>query len=165
MTAEDLPSADAVDWRWIAEARLAAMQMQALSEVRRKEAVTIARTVMLALTAYSTPIGRSPLMPARDLARDLAKPYSVLEATALHCAALLFFFDLIEAKEYHDIGLPQEFWHFGGIVLNGIGLDHRPMFGTDWSSNHVKEGDAWVVARADRVRRALAAIAGSGLPR
>lgn len=155
---------DGIDWRWIAAARLAAMRMQSLPQEARTEAVTIARTTMLALTAYRTPIGRSPIMLARDLAKNLAEPYPYLEATAAHCASLLFFFDSIESKEYHNIGLPWEFWRFGDLVLTGIGFDHRPFFTTERSASLEEEADAWLITRADKVHRALAAVAGDSLP-
>ncbi|WP_292836854.1 hypothetical protein [Microbacterium sp.] len=160
MTAEDNPASQAIDWHWVAEARLAAMRMQSLPEARRVEAVTIARTTMLALTAYRTPIGHSPIPRARDLAEDLAAPYPYLEATAAHCVGLLFFFDSIESKEYHNIGLPWEFWRFGELMLSGIGFNHRPFFTTARSGVYDEEADAWVVDRADQVRQALAAVAG-----
>lgn len=151
------------DWRWIAEARRAAMRMQSLPDEARRDAVTIARTAMLALTAYNTPLGHSPLAYARQLAFDLAKPYSAVEVTALHCAALLFFFDWIEGKEYHDIGLPAEFWRFGEVMLNRTGFDHRPSFNTADFGADQKEADVWLVERANRVRRALAAVAADHL--
>lgn len=156
---DDLKYGEA-DWRWIADARLAAMRMQSLPDERRREAVTIARTAMLTLTAYNTPLGHSPLMLARQLANDLAKPYSVVEETALHCAALLFFFDWIEGKEYHDIGLPPEFWRFGELMLSRMGFDHRPFFNTNGPGATRSEAEGWLVERADRARRALAAVAG-----
>lgn len=149
-----------VDWRWIAEARLAAMRMQSRPYEVRREAVTIARTAMVTLTAYNTPLGHSPIMLARRLAKDLAMPYSEVEETALHCAALLFFFDWIEGKEYHDIGLPQEFWRFGELMLSQVGSDHRPFFSTDRDGANRKEVEGWLIGRADRARRALAAVAG-----
>lgn len=164
MTAENDLTDDGFSWRWVAEARLAAMRLQSLPEEARLEAVTVARTTMLALTAYRTPIGQSPIPWARQLARDLADPYSDLEATALHCAGLLFFFDLIESKEYHDLGLPWEFWQFGDLMMGGIGFHHRPFFTTERPGADGSEAEAWLIERADRVRRALAAVAGHPSP-
>lgn len=102
-----------IDWRWVAQARLAALRMQSMSDEARMQAVLVARTTMTALTADHTPIGRSPLIAARALAEELAEAYPSFEASAFHCASLLFFFDLIDAKYYHDIGLPPEFWFRG----------------------------------------------------
>lgn len=160
MTTADTLGADGVNWRWIADARLAALRVQALPDETRLEAVTIARTSMLALTAYITPIGHSPIEPARRLALDLSEPYPALESTALHCAALLFFFDVIEGKEYHNIGLPDEFWRFGDLLLSEVRFPRWPHFSTSQLRSDEKEAHMWLAARADRVRRALAAVAG-----
>ncbi|AKV87171.1 hypothetical protein AKG07_13695 [Microbacterium sp. CGR1] len=160
MTTEDGHSTDELSWRWVADARLAAMRMQALPEETRREAVTIARTTMLTLTAYTTPIGWSPISQARQLAQELAEPYSDLEATPFHCAALLFFFDLIDSKYYHDLGLPWEFWHFGDLMMDGIGFHHRPRFSMERPDADGSEAQAWLIERANRVRRALETVAG-----
>ncbi|MEJ1922506.1 hypothetical protein [Microbacterium sp. KHB019] len=164
MTPHDDRPLSGTNWRWVAEARLAAMQMQSLPDSARVEAVTVARTTMLTLTAYHTPIGHSPILGARDLANALAAPYPGLEATAAHCVALLFFFGPIESKEYSDIGLPWEFWRFGDLMLSGIGFDHRPLFTTDRTGAHEKEAQPWLVMRANKVRGALAAVAGDSIP-
>ena len=149
-----------IDWRWVAQARLAALRMQSISDEARMQAALVARTTMIALTADHTPIGRSPLVTARTFAEELAEAYPAFEASAFHCASLLFFFDLIDAKYYHDIGLPPEFWSFGDLVSEGIGFHPRPPFSAIRATGAEGEADEWVVERADRVRRALALIAG-----
>ncbi len=149
-----------IDWRWVAQARLAALRMQSMSDEARMQAVLVARTTMTALTADHTPIGRSPLIAARALAEELAEAYPSFEASAFHCASLLFFFDLVDAKYYHDIGLPPEFWSFGDLVSAGIGPHPRPHLDTIRGAETEAEVDEWLIERADMARRALALIAG-----
>lgn len=149
-----------VNWRWVAEARLAALRMQGLPDETRRESALIARTTMLALTAYSTPMGLSPITSARRHAEDLAALHPTGNGIALHCAALLFFFDWVDGKEYYNLGLPQEFWSFGEALLSAVAFDPRPRFDLGDPAGSSREVEEWMERRANRIRDLLALVSG-----